>query len=154
MSSITLQTGVGKKFKVCSCHYDLVKDRRWNSDKQGYIQSRHKNSTVKIHRIITDAPKELDVDHINGDVTDNRCSNLRLCTASTNTANSRLRSDNKTGFRGVFFDKKKWVCRIGFQNQKLYFGRFETAEEAARKYDEEIIKLFGEFARLNFKGVN
>jgi len=33
---------------------------------------------------------------------------------------------------------------------KIYGGRFNTEEEAARKTDELYVKYFGEFAKLNF----
>lgn len=39
----------------------------------------------------------------------------------------------------------KWQCHI----QKDYLGLFDSEETAARAYNEEAKKRFGEFARLN-----
>jgi hypothetical protein len=48
----------------------------------------------------------LQIDHINGDKTDNRISNLRLVTGSTNQKNKAKQSNNKTGVTGVVKDVK------------------------------------------------
>lgn len=92
-------------------------------------------------------PEGLVVDHINGNKLDNRRSNLRICTQSQNLNG---RNTNK-GYIGVSWDKfrGKWKANIGKDYQKIFLGRFDTAEEAARVYDEKAVELFGEFARLN-----
>jgi hypothetical protein len=41
------------------------------------------------------------------------------------------------------------TARIGFNKKELWLGLFETADEAARVYNEKAVELFGEFARLN-----
>ena len=44
-------------------------------------------SSQMMHRIIMNAPKGMDVDHINHDGLDNRKENLRICTVSENGMN-------------------------------------------------------------------
>ncbi len=58
-------------------------------------------------------PKE-QIDHINGNGTDNRIANLRECNQSQNGENCGPRKNNTSGFIGVYFDKnnKKWVAYI------------------------------------------
>jgi len=47
------------------------------------------------------------VDHVNMDCADNRWANLRDATCSQNTANSCVRINNKSGFKGVSWDKRR-----------------------------------------------
>ena len=63
-------------------------------------------------------PKEF-IDHINLDVFDNRISNIRECNRSQNNANRRIRSDSKTGIKGVTkINRSKpsgqCSCNLGF----------------------------------------
>jgi hypothetical protein len=53
-----------------------------------YRCSRDKKSK-RLHRLIMNAPKELEVDHINHNGLDNRKCNLRMCTAKENSKNRR-----------------------------------------------------------------
>ena len=90
------------------------------------------------------------IDHIDGDSLNNRISNLRLASNSQNCQNSKRRSDNKSGYKGVSWDKinNKWVARIripggGYKN----LGRFICPMEAHQAYCAEAKALFGVFAR-------
>ena len=91
------------------------------------------------------------VDHINGNPSDNRIANLRLATQSQNLMNARLRSDNTTGHKGVYFHKQmnKWGAHICKDGKTRSLGLYFTKEEAilARQKAEE--KLYGEFSHLN-----
>ncbi len=91
------------------------------------------------------------VDHINGDRADNRISNLRLAVRSQNNANSRLRKDSTSGFKGVSFSKKmnKWYGQIRVNGKLIYLGSYRTPEEAHVAYVAAAEKHFGEFARAS-----
>jgi hypothetical protein len=39
---------------------------------------------------------------------------------------------------------------MGQMGKHIFIGEYETQEKAARAYDREASKYFGEFARLNF----
>ena len=105
-----------------------------------------------IHRLIMDAPKGMDVDHINGNPLDNRKSNLRICTHAENQRNKGAYKNNTSGYKGVSWYKrdKKWIAGIKHNNKGIYIGLFEDKEEAARAYDKKAKELHGEFAYLNF----
>ena len=47
------------------------------------------------------ASKGVQVDHINGDPLDNRKENLRICMHSENCRNRKVRSDSRSGYKGV-----------------------------------------------------
>lgn len=77
------------------------------------------------------------VDHIDGDKTNNRISNLRSVTTQENAMNNGYRSDNTSGVTGVYFDKRdeKWCAEIFCAGRKTYIGRYKGLDEAkaARK---------------------
>lgn len=91
----------------------------------------------------------LHLDHINGDKADNRIANLREATMSQNLANTRLRSDNQSGRKGVFFHKrdKKWIARICVRGRKRVLGYFDDPDMAHDAYVNAAKTFFGEFAR-------
>lgn len=108
-------------------------------------------TTFSMHRVIADTPKGMQTDHINGNKLDNRKSNLRVCTKLDNSHNAGLRINNTSGYKGVYFEKdsKKWKAQISNLGKRLCLGRFQTAKEAAKAYNEAAIEYYGEFARLN-----
>lgn len=108
---------------------------------------------ILMHRQIVQPQNGMDVDHINGDGLDNRAENLRECTHSQNIQNSKLRSDNESGYKGVHWDnvKRKWRAGIREKNGKyIHLGYHDDPCEAGRAYDFAAKKLHGTFARLNF----
>lgn len=104
---------------------------------------------IILHRLIMEAPKGMQVDHINGDSLDNRKSNLRLCTDSQNKGNRGLNSNNTSGYMGVCKYKDRWKVQVCHENKTYYLGLFDDKDEAARAYNKKKLELFGEFARIN-----
>lgn len=86
------------------------------------------------------------IDHINGNTSDNRISNLRVATQSQNNAN-RVGKNNK---KGATFDRRreKWIAYIKKDGKTRYLGGFDTEEEAHIAYCDAAKHLFGDFARL------
>lgn len=89
--------------------------------------------------------------HIDDNRLNNRRANLRLATRQQSCWRQRARSDNTSGYRGVYFskDKQRWYARITIEQKYRHLGYFATAAEAARAYNTAAQAAFGEFARLN-----
>lgn len=101
---------------------------------------------IKMHRVITNAPKGLVVDHINGDGLDNRRVNLRLCVQSDNMKNQAVHVTNKLGIKGVSKKNNRYVAKISHGDRAIWLGSYLTAEEAASAYRGAAKALFGDFA--------
>lgn len=120
---------------------------------RGYVNIPLLRRTFKAHRIAwlfeNGGWPPLSIDHINGEKADNRILNLRLCTQSQNTANSRKSAANTSGFKGVSFDIKsrRWRATITTAGVTNHLGFFPTPEEAHSHYAREAIARRGEFAR-------
>lgn len=90
---------------------------------------------------------ENQIDHINGDPSDNRISNLRKATQLENAQNRRRpQKNNEHGSLGITYDsrKKLWRARIGVNGKRKYIGKYKSQEEAAQAYIEakRLLHLF------------
>lgn len=104
-----------------------------------------------MHRLIMNAQNGQMIDHINGNVLDNRKENLRLCNKSTNAMNCKVHKHNTSGYKGVAWHKqmKKWRAYIVINDKQKSLGLYKTKEEAAKAYNKAALELFGEFAKVN-----
>jgi len=114
-----------------------------------YVSLTHKGKVVKLHRHLMNCPPHLQVDHINGDILDNRKSNLRICTQAQNAANSPRQRNNTSGYKGVSKNGDSWMAKIMIDKRPIYLGTFSTKELAAKAYNTAAIKYHKEFANLN-----
>ena len=72
------------------------------------------------------------IDHINGNGTDNRICNLRVVTSRLNKMNMRQRHDNTSGVTGVYWAKRegKWNPKIHVNYKGLSLGYFDNLFDA------------------------
>lgn len=112
-----------------------------------------KRKVILLHRYVIGILSQGKViDHINGNVFDNRRHNLRLCISADNIKNQAISKRNTSGFKGVHYQKDRknpWTASIRVNKKNIFLGRFKTAKEAAKAYDIGADKYFGEFARTN-----
>ena len=129
----------------------------WYLDQNGYVAAMTDLGRVRLHNYVWkklkgDIPSNRIVDHIqNGESNRTNCklSNLRLNTYGGNSHNCSTKSIS--GYRGVQRAKSgKVKAKIQYQSKQIYLGTFATMEEAARAYDKEAVKLYGDGACLNF----
>jgi hypothetical protein len=90
------------------------------------------------------------LDHINNDRDDNRITNLREATDKESAQNRKVRSDNKTGFKGVHWHKERkvYIARITVKGRQIFLGRFDDPEQAHFAYCRAAFKYYGDFARF------
>lgn len=131
--------------------------RRLGWDLAGYLGVTIDGKNYRIHRLawlyMTGALPEGQIDHINGVRSDNRFSNLREATNAENSRNGRSRPGTSK-YKGVSWFKRdsKWVAHIMKDAKSYNLGYFDDEEDAARAYDAAAVRMFGDFARLNFGG--
>jgi hypothetical protein len=142
--------------------FDRLANHTWAARKSvssGYYairleQVNGKQVQIYMHQEILPVVPPFVVDHQDRNGLNNQRGNLRPATRSQNRINSRMRSDNKTGFRGVTAcpgKSMKWRSIITVAGRTQHLGYFQSAEEAALAYDRAAIQLHGEFAQLNFR---
>lgn len=145
--SIEIPFGLNGPFIIDEDFKEEFDSCRWHCSK-GYL---YRSDGRALHRIVISAQKGEIVDHINGDIKDNRKSNLRIVTSYQSSLNRRRPSNNTSGYKGVFVDKKRgsFKARIFAEGIEYYLGTFDSSEEAAHAYNKAAKKLHGEFASLN-----
>ena len=90
------------------------------------------------------------IDHADGDPRNCRIENLRPCTSAGNQYNSRRKSNNRSGFKGVVYRacyRHPWQARIVIEGKALLIGRFNTPQEAHAAYADMAFLLVGDFSR-------
>jgi hypothetical protein len=92
-----------------------------------------------------------EVDHINGDKSDDRLCNLRVVTHQQNMWNQKIRADSQTGYKGVSFDKRsgKYRAHIRSNGKRIHLGIFSTAEVAHKAYMVAALVNYGQYARFS-----
>ena len=153
-------TKSGTSFTADEKDKKLIDSLNLRIDRSGYI-SHYVNASKKMNRVRVDKKlhrlilgindRTVFVDHINGDILDNRRCNLRLCNNSQNTKNRKKHKNGNLRYKGITEEKRYggYVAKISVNYKRLYLGRYETQEEAALAYNRAAIKHHGEFARIN-----
>jgi hypothetical protein len=137
---------------------------RWAGKPTGYRRSRTGEVIIVIqyghylaHRLawlyMTGEWPAGEIDHIDCHRSNNVWKNLRDSTRRQNGRNTRIKSTNTSGFKGVSMAKKsggkeRWRASIRANYQAIHLGTFDTKEEAHKCYVEAAKRLHGEFARI------
>lgn len=134
--------GVGKYALVSLEDFDKCIRVKWYIHTNGYV---HTVTHGLLHRFILNPDEKSLVDHKNGDRLDNRRENLRICSFSDNTVNSRKM--NESNHRGVVIHKskreKKYEAVIKYKGERKS-ASFLTLEEAISWRKAKEREIFGE----------
>ena len=104
---------------------------------RGYIQLGVDYRRYKAHRVIWlmayGSWPEGEIDHIDGNTSNNRLTNLRDVDAKTNNRNKRIPTHNTSGIMGVHWDKqsRRWLSQAKLGSEKFALGRFDNLLDAA-----------------------
>lgn len=92
-----------------------------------------------------------DLDHIDRNKLNNKIENLRTCSRPENVLNSRIRVDNKSGYKGVVWHKAsgKWQAQTMLVGKRIHIGLFDNPKHAALAYNKVVKELHGDFPVLN-----
>ena len=138
-----------KKFRGCTAK---AGSPAGNLSVSGYIGLCINGKQYLAHRIAYKMVYGCDpdgiLDHIDGDMTNNRISNLRVATSKQNQGNSKTPKHNSSGIKGVSWKAKdnRWVAQIKQGQKKIWLGSYKTKEEAGAAYQKAANEYFGEFA--------
>jgi hypothetical protein len=158
----TIQLTQGKVALVDDADFEKVNAHKWYAklDKRGrwYAQRNvrladGKQTAQHMSRFIIglEFGDSLEVDHKNREATlDNRRKNLRV-TLDQNSQNVGKYKTNKSGFKGVSWNKRdhKWRVKIAHRERQIHSGVFDCPVAAAAVYNYLAKNLHGEFAVLN-----
>ena len=122
----------------------------------GYLILRKDGKTLYCHRLIYELhhgpiPEGMEIDHINGQRDCNYIWNLRLATPSQNQCNTCIRSDNKSGVKGVFWSESRgsWIASVTYKG-KLHRRLFPNVNIAIDWVEQKRRELHKEFSNHGF----
>lgn len=119
----------------------------------GYLSLRLKKKNLYVHRLVAmmfvNNPDQMDyVDHVDRNRCNNVATNLRWCSRQQNSYNSKIRTDNMSGIKGVHEDEHgRWISQTSFNGARIR-ARFENKDDAIshrlstteKYYDENFFK--------------
>lgn len=148
---MTTTCSCGKLIQLDDCDTPLIKGQRLTC--KGVEKSIHLGNRPqpKLNHLMFPDRGNMEVDHINHDVHDNRRANLRLVTHQQNLFNRRSFKHTTSKYKGVCFNraKGKWQAAIKHNNVSIYLGLFAEEHEAAKAYNAKAVELQGQHACLN-----
>jgi hypothetical protein len=146
-----LETGYWWRLRDTAHHFkDTRADRRGHD---GYyfvsFQGKTFRSHVLAHFYVTGLWPEKLIDHKDGLHWNTRWKNLRPANYAQNYANSKLRKDNKSGLKGVHWNKEKgcWTSQIMVEGTAATLMHSTCPAAAHFAYLIAADKQYGEFVR-------
>jgi hypothetical protein len=152
------ETGIFRRIKIVAPQSRVcIGDVAGCNDGHGYIRIKiggNAGRAYGAHRLawlyMTGEWPKCEIDHIDLNPSNNRWSNLREANRSTNIANTRKRSDNRSGVKGVYWNEegRKWRAEINAHKRRIFLGAFSSLDEAKAAYEAAALEHYGEFARF------
>lgn len=116
----------------------IIKPGKINGYLQISMSANGKKYSRYVHRVVAEAfigPIYDQVDHIDGNKSNNKLKNLRLCTRRENQ-----NFHYKSKYPGAVYFKvaRKWRAFISINNKTIWLGSYETRKEASDVYKKYI----------------
>jgi HNH endonuclease len=128
-----------------------AEDVAGSHDRDGYILIGVDGRHYRAHRLVWfyvfGVWPKAEVDHINGNPSDNRFINLREASRADNSYNMRRKRSNKAGYKGVRRNGPNWQAAIKVNGKFVCLGNHQSPEAAHAAYCEAARLRFGDFAR-------
>jgi hypothetical protein len=142
--TVTFWVKGGYTFLIDEDDLELVKSYLWhiNLKRGGYFMAKVPGSreNLYLHRLIMNASPEDAVDHKHHLPADNRKAELRKCTNSQNSHNTKgLRSTNTSGVTGVQRNNKSWSAILEIEGEILHktFPTFAQAVAQRKQWEDQ-----------------
>lgn len=100
-----------------------------------------------IWKMVTGNDPVNEIDHINGNKSDNRPLNMREASRQQNNRNTGKRPKNPSGFVGVYKSGKGWRASVAMDGKLKHLGSFQSITAAAEIAAKARQQVFGEFYR-------
>lgn len=142
-------------WRVTLCNRAVAGSVARTKNDSGYFLVRVKGRAYRQHRvawlIMTGSWPADEIDHVNGDRSDNRWCNLRPATRVQNAQNTARPKNATNDRRGVIWHKRaqKWVAQISVDGVTRYIGSYADQNEASRAYENAAKHLRQDFARID-----
>lgn len=133
------RTGIFRWKRAPGFRRDLDGKRAGIIHSDGRVQIMIDYVNYRAHRLaflyMTGKFPDLEVDHKDGNKTNNRWKNLREASRVVNAQNiRRASSNNKSGLLGAWPKREKFYSQITANGKRIVLGTFETAKQAHRAY--------------------
>lgn len=118
----------------CKKYYWRVRKNKYTYYAESIIYENNIRKRIHLHRYLMDTPINEVTDHIDGNGTNNKKSNLRNITQSENCLNRKRKHKSKLGITGVYKYKNSYMAKF----KGVHIGSYKNIEEAinARKKAE------------------
>lgn len=122
----------------------ILKEKKYLVCKNGQYRNKYIHRLVAL-RMGLDITNRLD--HEDQNPLNNKRNNIRYATVSQNAINSKIRIDNSSGHKGVWWDHRtnRWTAELRINGTKIWLGRHRDFNEACRVREEAEIEYFKEF---------
>lgn len=147
----TIQLNQGRSVILDDDDYALLSDHHWcyrgeRGGSQGYAirhvkLEKYKYRTQYLHREIMNPPPGMEVIFLNHDRLDCRRANLRVVTKEEARRHHRVRSDSKSGIKGVRYNPLSgtWSAFTYRDGHYHSMGAFWSKKEAIEAYDRALV---------------
>lgn len=103
-----------------------------------YYQDKKTRKKIKLHRFIMDSKEGEVIDHINGNIFDNRLKNLRKVDTVINLQNAKAQKNSSSSVKGVYYSKKrhKWNGLVQVNGKRKNLGYYVDFKECCKAVEE------------------